>query len=136
MRPYTPIECRPKDSEFDTLIKIYPDGLMSQHLESLDIGASLSIRGVSSDVTYSPGKLCAPGFLENIEVTNISMIAGGTGIAPCYQIIKAALANPKDKTIINLIYSNTTVDDILLKDELIKLKDSNPDRFKIHFTVT
>ena len=49
------------------------------------------------------------------------MIAGGTGIAPCYQIIKAALSSKNDKTKINLIYSNTTVDDILLKDELLEL---------------
>lgn len=66
MRPYTPIECRPKECEFDTLIKIYPDGLMSQHVESLETGASLSIRGVSSDVTYSPNTICIPGFHENI----------------------------------------------------------------------
>lgn len=84
MRPYTPIECRPKECEFDTLIKIYPDGLMSQHVESLETGASLSIRGVSSDVTYSPNTICIPGFHENIQVKNLSMIAGGTGIAPCY----------------------------------------------------
>ena len=49
------------------------------------------------------------------------MIAGGTGITPCYQIIKAALSDPKDKTIINMVYSNTTEDGILLKDELMKL---------------
>jgi NAD(P)H-flavin reductase len=49
------------------------------------------------------------------------MIAGGTGITPCYQIIKSALSSPKDKVIINLIYSNSTMDDILLKDELTQL---------------
>jgi cytochrome-b5 reductase len=49
------------------------------------------------------------------------MIAGGTGITPCYQIIKAVLNNPNDKTKVNLVYSNTTQEDILLKDELLNL---------------
>jgi len=32
-RPYTPIECRPVTSELDCLIKIYPEGVMSQYLD-------------------------------------------------------------------------------------------------------
>jgi hypothetical protein len=64
------------------------------------------------------------------------MIAGGTGIAPCYQIVKASLENPKDSVIINMIYSNSTFDDVLLKDELIELSKLHADRFKLHFTVT
>ena len=39
-------------------------------------------------------KLQIPGFSTDLRVRNIGMMAGGTGIAPCYQIIKAALANP------------------------------------------
>jgi len=69
-------------------------------------------------VTYSQHKLCIPGFVSDLKVTNLSMIAGGTGVTPCYQIIKAVLNNPKDKTKINLVYSNTTHEDILLKKEL------------------
>lgn len=41
MRPYTPIECRPSMSEFDTLIKIYPDGVMTQHLDKIPLGSSI-----------------------------------------------------------------------------------------------
>lgn len=62
MRPYTPIECRPNDSEFDCLIKIYPEGAMSQYLDKLEIGANLNIRGVFSDVTYKANYLSIPGF--------------------------------------------------------------------------
>lgn len=136
MRPYTPIECRPEGSEFDCLIKIYAEGAMTQYVDKLEISSDLDIRGVFSDVTYSPNQLSIPGFVLEQPVSNISMIAGGTGITPCYQIIKAALSNPKDKTMINLIYSNSTSDDILLKDELIELAKDSGGRFKIHFTLT
>lgn len=63
MRPYTPIECRPQSSEFDCLIKIYPNGMMSQYLDALEIGSSLNIRGVFSDLTYKDGDFSIAGFI-------------------------------------------------------------------------
>ena len=48
-------------------------------------------------------------------VKSFGMIAGGTGIAPMYQIITAILKNPEDKTKIHLVYANVTESDILLK---------------------
>jgi cytochrome-b5 reductase len=92
MRPYTPIECRPDG--FDCLIKIYPNGKMSQYLNKIESGQKLSIRGVFSDVTYTQHKLSIPGFISDLKITNLSMLAGGTGITPCYQIIKSILSNP------------------------------------------
>lgn len=46
------------------------------------------------------------------------MIAGGTGITPMLQIIRAIVENPNDFTEVVLIYANVTVEDILLKEEL------------------
>ena len=43
------------------------------------------------------------------------MIAGGTGITPMLQIIRAALKNPLDRTKLSLIYANVNVEDILLR---------------------
>jgi len=40
------------------------------------------------------------------------MIAGGTGITPMYQIIKASVQDPSDKTQLRLIYANVQKDDI------------------------
>ena len=40
------------------------------------------------------------------------MIAGGTGITPMYQIIKASVQDPQDKTQLRLIYANVNQDDI------------------------
>jgi cytochrome-b5 reductase len=36
----------------------------------------------------------------------VGLIAGGTGISPCYQLIKAILSNPNDKTQVSLVYGN------------------------------
>lgn len=40
------------------------------------------------------------------------MIAGGTGITPMYQIIKASLGDSEDKTILRLVYANVAEEDI------------------------
>ena len=63
---------------------------------------------------------------------HISMIAGGTGITPMYQVIKAVLKNPDDDTQLSLLYANQSPDDILLFEELLEMaKDS---RLKVWYT--
>jgi len=48
----------------------------------------------------------------------IYMLAGGAGLTPMMQLIKAITSDPADKTQVTLIFSNTTEKDILLKEEL------------------
>ena len=52
---------------------------------------------------------------------HISILAGGTGITPCYMVIKAVLKDSKMR--ISLIYANSSIEDILLRNELIQLKE-------------
>lgn len=59
------------------------------------------------------------------------MIAGGTGITPCYQVAAAILKDPSDTTRISLIFGNVSEDDILLRQELDDLAAQHPDRFKV-----
>jgi hypothetical protein len=63
------------------------------------------------------------------------MIAGGTGITPMLQIIRAALKNPQDKTKLSLIYANVNVEDILLKVELDELARAHPTRFTVFYVL-
>lgn len=63
------------------------------------------------------------------------MIAGGTGITPMLQIIRAALKNPADKTKLSLVYANVNIDDILLKKELDDLAARYPHRFTVHYVL-
>ena len=65
----------------------------------------------------------------------IGMIAGGTGITPMLQIIRAALKNPLDRTKLSLIYANVNVDDILLRHDLNELVRKNRDRFKVYYVL-
>jgi len=59
-------------------------------------------------------------------VRHIGMIAGGTGITPMLQIIRAVVRNrPRnggnDRTEIDLLFANVNQEDILLRDDLDKL---------------
>lgn len=63
------------------------------------------------------------------------MIAGGTGITPMLQIIRAALKNPSDKTKLSLIYANVNPEDILLKKELDELAAKHGNRFTVHYVL-
>jgi len=63
------------------------------------------------------------------------MIAGGTGLTPMLQIIRAALKDPKDKTKLSLIYANVNNEDILLKEDLEKLLDTSNGRLKVYYVL-
>lgn len=49
-------------------------------------------------------------------------------------MIQSALKND-DGTNLSLIFGNRTTNDILLKDELMAMKEVYPDRFKLYLTV-
>jgi cytochrome-b5 reductase len=63
------------------------------------------------------------------------MIAGGTGITPMLQIIRAALKNPADKTRLSLIYANVNEEDILVRAELDDLARLHSSRFKVYYVL-
>ena len=52
------------------------------------------------------------------KVKKIGMVAGGTGITPMLQIIRAIQRDPTDTTEVWLIFANQTEEDILLRKEL------------------
>lgn len=117
-RSYTPIS---SSSEYlDLLIKRYPNGQVSRLMHSLSPGDIVQMRGPVVTLPYAKN-----------SVETISMIAGGTGITPMYQLIKKVLGDKEDQTKLRLVYANQTKDDIHLKSELDALKLANQDRFDI-----
>lgn len=52
-----------------------------------------------------------PFFSKNLS-PHLLMIAGGTGLTPMYQIAKASVQDPSDKTQLRLIYANVNEEDI------------------------
>ncbi|KAF4366788.1 hypothetical protein CsatB_014277 [Cannabis sativa] len=123
VRPYTPISDPDSKGYFDLLIKVYPEGKMSQHFASLKPGDVVEVKGPIEKLRYSP----------NMK-KHIGMIAGGTGITPMLQVIEAILKNPDDNTQVSLLYANVSPDDILLKQKLDLLAASHPN-LKVFYTV-
>ncbi|CAO3582953.1 unnamed protein product [Absidia cylindrospora] len=83
----------------------------------------MAVRGPKGNFNYTPNLARA-----------IGMIAGGTGITPMLQIVRAILKNPDDKTKVNLIFANVNEEDILLKKELDELV-SKHDNFDVYYVL-
>ncbi|KAN0128372.1 ferredoxin reductase [Lactarius tabidus] len=124
MRSYTPTSSDDDLGHFDLLIKSYEKGNISRHVSLLKIGDKIRVKGPRGQFNYTP-----------TLSREVGMIAGGTGITPMLQIIRAALKTPQDPTKLSLIYANVNYEDILLKKELDQLADKYPTRFKVHFVL-
>lgn len=110
-RPYTPISSNSTKGHFELLVKKYPKGKMGNHLFAMQPGEELLVKGPFEKFAYKPNMW-----------RHVGMIAGGTGIAPMYQVIRGILENPKDKTNISLIFANNQRRDILLANELVEMQ--------------
>ncbi|KAK4766162.1 hypothetical protein SAY87_007804 [Trapa incisa] len=124
-RSYTPITLDSDSGHFELVVKMYPNGRMSHHFRQMRLGDDLPVRGPVGPFKYSPGQVRALG-----------MIAGGSGITPMFQLIRAILENPKDRTSIYLVYANTTFEDILLKEEMDDLARKFTDSFKVYYVLS
>ena len=130
IRPYTPVTSDDERGYFELVIKVYfanvhpkfPEGgKMSQYLDTLKIGDTVDVRGPLGKVIYlgrGDVQYKEKSTPEIRHATDIGLIAGGTGITPMLQIIKAILKNPKDTTKVSLLFANQTEKDILLREEL------------------
>ncbi|KAI1238851.1 hypothetical protein IHE44_0011942 [Lamprotornis superbus] len=152
VRPYTPVSSDDDKGFVDLVVKVYfrgvhpkfPDGgKMSQYLDSLKIGDTIDFRGPSGLLVYK-GKGKSGKFDIRPEkkaepvaktVKYVGMIAGGTGITPMLQIIRAIIKDKDDPTICQLLFANQTEKDILLRSELDEIQAQNPNRFKCWYTL-
>jgi len=125
MRPYTPTSDGEARGFVDFVVKVYPDGKMSQSLDKLKPGETMEFKGPKGRYSMQ----------DHGSKTHVGMIAGGTGITPMYQVAVAHLKNPNNTTKFSLIFANVTEDDILLKDELDDLAARFPDRFSVYYVL-
>lgn len=125
VRSYTPISGDHQPGFFDLLIKSYPTGNISKHMASLVVGQSIKVRGPKGAMVYSPNM-----------VRHFGMIAGGTGITPMLQIIRAVIRGRAagDKTEIDLIFANVNPEDILLREDLDQLAKDDKG-FRVHYVL-
>jgi len=125
VRSYTPISGDHQPGYFELLIKSYPTGNISKYMASLIVGQTIKVRGPKGAMVYTPNMVRAFG-----------MIAGGTGITPMLQIIRAIIRGRPtgDKTEIDLIFANVNKEDILLQEDLDQLAKEDKG-FRIHYVL-
>ncbi|KAJ5116533.1 hypothetical protein N7456_000881 [Penicillium angulare] len=122
-RSYTPTSNNNDRGRIELVVKCYPDGLLSgRYLAKLSVGDEVEFRGPKGAMRYTTG-LCR----------KLGMVAGGTGITPMYQVIRAICENDTDTTEINLIYANRSEADILLREELENFARRYPKNLKIWY---
>ena len=94
-------------------------------MASLVVGQTIKIKGPKGAMVYTPNMVRAFG-----------MIAGGTGITPMLQIIRAVIRGRAtgDKTEIDLIFANVNKEDILLKEDLDQLAKEDKG-FRVHYVL-
>ncbi|KAI9719453.1 MAG: NADH-cytochrome b5 reductase [Candelaria pacifica] len=124
IRPYTPVSDEDSRGFIDFVIKSYPGGPMSEHLHSMDPPQRLDFKGPIPKYPWAPNKH-----------DHITLIAGGTGITPMYQLARAIFKNPEDKTKVTLVFGNVTEADILLKREFEDLENTYPQRFRAFYVL-
>ena len=105
----------------DLLVKVYPNGPMSNHLHSMNVDQHLDFKGPIPKYPLGANKH-----------DHIALIAGGTGITPMYQLTRAIFSNPKDKTKVTLVFGNISEVDILLRREFEDLENTYPQRFRAY----
>lgn len=94
-------------------------------MASLIVGQAIKVRGPKGAMVYEPNM-----------VRHFGMIAGGTGITPMLQIIRAVIRGRKagDTTEIDLIFANVNKEDILLQEDLDQLAKEDKG-FRVHYVL-
>ncbi|KAI1646393.1 ferredoxin reductase-like protein [Daldinia loculata] len=125
VRSYTPISGDHQPGYFDLLIKSYPTGNISRHMASLAVGQTIRVRGPKGAFVYTPNM-----------VRHFGMVAGGTGITPMLQVVRAIIRGRPtgDRTQVDLIFANVTEQDILLKEDLDALAKEDSG-FRVHYVL-
>jgi cytochrome-b5 reductase len=125
VRSYTPISGDHQPGHFDLLIKSYPTGNISKFMAQLAVGQTIRIKGPKGAFVYRPNM-----------VRHFGMIAGGTGITPMLQIIRAIIRGRAagDTTDVDLIFANVTPQDILLREDLDSLVAADKG-FRVHYVL-
>lgn len=124
LRPYTPTSDEDAQGYLDLVVKKYPNGAMSEHMHSMEPGQRLDFKGPLPKYPMEPNKH-----------KHVTLISGGTGITPMWQIARYIFSHPEDQTKVTLVFGNISEEDILLKHEWEELENKYPQRFRAFYVL-
>ena len=123
-RPYTPVTRDDVTGYMQLVVKDYDEGNVSSHICSRNPGDELKVKGCFTKIKVEANKW-----------GQVGMVAGGSGLTPCLQVVEELLSLENDATQITLIFCNKSEDDIFLKKELDALAEGSRGRFRVHYCV-
>mmetsp|Transcript_2731 Transcript_2731/g.10494 ORF Transcript_2731/g.10494 Transcript_2731/m.10494 type:complete len:456 (-) Transcript_2731:1854-3221(-) len=122
-RAYTPVSEPGQRGHMDIVIKVA--GRLSKILSKKKVGDHIEIKGPINKFYYG-----GPNTLSSV-----SMLAGGSGITPHFQLLRVILNDPNDHTPVHMLYASRSTDDIILRNELDELAKKHPDQFSLTYVV-
>lgn len=115
------------DDELRIAVKRLPGGKVSTYLnEECKVGQSLKV--------FSPEGNFIPTLNED-NVKDYILIAGGSGITPIMSILKSVLAFENNSSVA-LLYGNREEQDIIFKSQLDQLEQKYPKRLQVIHTLS
>lgn len=133
VKPFTPVEQSllpdPQDprpgSDLFLMIKVYPDGLFTSHLNTLHIGDHLLVSGPEGPFSVRPLR----------DVTHLYLLAAGTGFTPMARLLHLSLQDLAAIRQTKLLFFNRQEKDILWRSELdeVAVKD---ERFQVEYVLS
>ena len=106
-----------RDGEFDITYKLYPGGLCSGYLHSLQIGESMECFGKS--------------YKERDPGSHVGIVAYGVGITECLPMAAAELGK-EDAKAVSLLWASKRYGDKFWLDQVKELEERHPGRFFFH----
>ena len=134
-RSYTPTRFDGDNCEL--LLRVYPHGKMTQHLNTLQVGDKVRMKGPTGVHRYGES---GPGSFregrKKLTANSVALVAGGTGITPMLQIANTVLSDPNDNTEITILACNSTPDDVMLYDEVNQIATQSDGKIRVVWAVS
>ena len=129
-KSYSPISHPSQSNNFQLLVKAYPErigGGVGSYLCNLNIGDEIQAKVKPQRIMHNHAHV-------HNRWKHVGLIAGGTGIAPLYQLLMILLNDDECK--VQVLSINRVEEDILLKKELDSLMKEYPDRVSVTYSLT
>lgn len=131
-KSYSPISHPANPETFDLLVKGYeprPGGGVGAYLCGLQVGDEIIGKVKSQRIMHG-----SPVVARRWK--HVGLVAGGTGIAPLFQIVKILLDDPEDIAKIYVLSINRFEHDILMMEELDRMAEIYPERIRVTYSLT